>query len=98
MLSNEQKKQLHQLRGKRGHKPGAKDSKVLPGHANKKQKSDGKRMIAALSKANAAIQKRLDSMEKKLGANDGNVPDTILTDRSSTQGSNSNNAALTRHN
>jgi hypothetical protein len=57
MLSNEQKEQLHQLQGKQGHKPGAKDSKVLPSHANKKQKSDGMCMIAALSKANAAIQK-----------------------------------------
>jgi hypothetical protein len=37
-------------------------------------------------------------MEKKFGANDGNIPHTILTDGSSTQGSNSNNAALTRHN
>jgi hypothetical protein len=97
-LLNEQKEQLHQAHGKRGHKPSAKDSKVLPGHANKRQKSDGKRTITALSKANAAMQKRLDSMEKKLGANDGNVLDTISTDGSSTQGSNSNNAALTCQN
>jgi hypothetical protein len=98
MLSNEQKEQLHQLQGKRGHKPGAKDSKVLPSHVNKKQKTDGKCTIAALLKANAAMQKRLDSMEKKLAANDGNIPETILTDGSSTQGSNSNNAALTCQN
>jgi hypothetical protein len=97
-LSNEQKEQLRQLRGRRGHKPGAKDSKVLPGHANKKPKSDGKRTITTLSKYNAAMQKRLDSMEKKLRANDGNIPDTVSTDGSSTQGSNSNNAALTRQN
>jgi hypothetical protein len=32
-------------------------SKVLPSHANKKQKSDGKHTITALSKANAAMQK-----------------------------------------
>jgi hypothetical protein len=49
-------------------------------------------------KANAAMQKRVDSMEKKLGANNGNIPDTISTDGSSTQGSNSNNAALTHQN
>jgi hypothetical protein len=35
---------------------------------------------------------------KKLGANNGNVLDTISTDGSSTQGLNSNNAALTRQN
>ncbi len=58
MLSNEQKEQLCQLQGKRGHKPGAKDSKVLPGHVNKRQKADGKRTIATLLKANAAMQKR----------------------------------------
>jgi hypothetical protein len=50
-------------------------------------------------KANAAMQKQLDSiMEKKLGANDGNIPDTVLTNCSSTQGSNSNNTALTHQN
>jgi hypothetical protein len=38
MLSNEQKEQLHQLQGKQGHKPGAKDSKVLTGYVNKKAK------------------------------------------------------------
>jgi hypothetical protein len=43
-------------------------------------------MIATLSKANTAMQKRLDSMEKKLGANDGNIPDTVSTDGSLTQG------------
>jgi hypothetical protein len=37
-------------------------------------------------------------MEKKLGANDGNILDTISTDGSSTQGSNSNNAAITHQN
>jgi hypothetical protein len=37
-------------------------------------------------------------MEKKLGANEGNIPDTVSTDGSSTQGLNSNNAALTRRN
>jgi hypothetical protein len=97
-LMNEQMEQLNQLRGKRGHKPSAKDSKVLPGHAIKKQKRNGKHMITTLSKANAAMQKPLDSMEKKLRANDGNIPDTILTNGSSTQGSNSNNAALAHQN
>ncbi len=56
-LLNEQKEQQCQLQGKRGHKPGDKDSKVMPGHANKKQKTNGKHMIATLSKANAAMQK-----------------------------------------
>jgi hypothetical protein len=37
-------------------------------------------------------------MEKKLGANDGNILDTVLTNGSSTQGSNSNNAAPTHQN
>jgi hypothetical protein len=37
-------------------------------------------------------------MEKKVVANDGNVPDTISTDGSSTHGLNSNNAALTHQN
>jgi hypothetical protein len=54
---NEQKEQLCQLRGKRGHKPSSKDSKVLPSDATKKQKSNDKQMIAALLKANAAMQK-----------------------------------------
>jgi hypothetical protein len=34
-------------------------------------------------------------MEKKLAAADSNIPDTVSTDGSSTQGSNSNNAAFT---
>jgi hypothetical protein len=37
-------------------------------------------------------------MEKKLAANDSNIPETVLTNGSSTQGSNSNNAALTHQN
>jgi hypothetical protein len=37
-------------------------------------------------------------MEKKFAANNGSIPDTILTDGSPTQGSNSNNAALTHQN
>jgi hypothetical protein len=44
------------------------------------------------------MQKWLDSMEKKFAANNGSIPDTILTDGSPTQGSNSNNAALTHQN
>jgi hypothetical protein len=37
-------------------------------------------------------------MEKKLAAADSNIPDTISTDGTSTQGSNNNNAALTQQN
>jgi hypothetical protein len=37
-------------------------------------------------------------MEKKLGANDGNVLGTVSTDGFSTQGLNSNNAPLTHQN
>jgi len=90
-LTDEQQDQLHQARAKRGHVKGAKESKVLPSQVIKKQKTEGKRSIAAL-------KKRLDSMEKKLAATDSNVPDTVSTDGSSTQGSNSNNSALTQQN
>jgi len=93
-LTNEQREELRQARAKRGHVKGAKDSKTLPGQVTKKQKMEGKRTIAALKK----IDKRMDSIEKKLAATDSNVPDTVSTDGSSTQGSNSNNAALTRQN
>jgi hypothetical protein len=63
----------------------------LPSQATKKQKTEGKRSIATL-------KKQLDSMEKKLAATDSNIQDTVSMDGSSTQGSNSNNAVLTRQN
>lgn len=92
-LSNDQKEQLRQARRKRGHKPGAKDSTVLPGQANKKAKAVNKRTVAALTKANNALAKRLEKLEK---GTTPNVPDVVSTDGSSTQGTNSANPALTR--
>jgi hypothetical protein len=90
---NEQKEALCQKRAKRGHKPGLQSSKVLPGQATKKQKTD--KSYKAVSHSISAITKKLETITTKLEGK--GVPDVVSTDGSSSQesGTNHTNAALT---
>jgi hypothetical protein len=95
-LMAEQKEALCQKHLKRGHKPGAKTSKVLE-KDSKKQKT-GKYGNKLLHRNISALTKMVSVLAEKMNAKD--VPDVILTDGSlnteSTANSNQNNSALTR--
>jgi hypothetical protein len=98
-LSEEQKKELASKRLKRGHKPGAKDSKIKAGSGKAKGKTDG--VIRNLKAVNRQVS-QLAKQIGKVGAKDDSI--TSSTNSASTaedgkkakSGSNRTNASLTR--
>jgi hypothetical protein len=95
-LTTEQKESLRAKREKRGHKPGSKSSRNpnQSGNANKRQKTT--KSWTAAKRQLAVVQKKLDALTEKLDAKAKDVPETVSTDGSASQGSNRNNAALSR--
>ena len=94
-LTPGQKAYLRQLRDGRGHKRGSRSSRV-PEHLSKKQKTQpaDKKTLKGLTRTIAAMGKSIESLQSQLKDKDDSVPETVSTDGSN--GSNRNNAALTR--
>jgi hypothetical protein len=95
-LTAEQKEALRHKRSKRGHKPGAKTSKVLD--KDSKKQTTGEYGNKSLHRNISALTKTVSALAEKMNAKD--VPDIVSTDGSSntesTANSNRNNSALTR--
>ena len=96
-LSAEQKKALASKRVKRGHKPGARDSKTKKGHSTKSKGEPADVMIQNLK----AVKRGVAQLSKQMAQNDADEASAAKSTDSSSEatpkkGNNRSNAALTR--